>query len=92
MKTLVFFDRGAAAFALCAGATLLRVTEEEWRRYEFDDHDGKASEALRLWRAGLALVDARTYFKHLRDLQRLPITRRPAAQEQNTDGKASTAA
>lgn len=91
MKTLMFFDRGAAAFALCAGAKLLRVTEEEWRRYEFDDHDGTASEALRLWRTGSALVDARTYFKQLRDLQRLTMTSRPAAQEHTTNGTTSPA-
>lgn len=70
MATLAFFDRGAAAFALCQGVKFIRVIPGQWQLYELDNSDGRAAECLRLWKAGSATVNAREFwnaFKQLRN-------------------------
>lgn len=69
MNTLAFFDRGAAAFAVCTGVPFLRAIPGQWQLYEFDNTDGRAAEALRLWKAGTATVNARAFWAAFKTLR-----------------------
>jgi len=75
--TLAFFDRGAAAFAVCMDVPFLRTIPGQWQLYEFDNTDGRAAEALRLWKTGATMVNAKTFwtaFKNLRQTTINPTT------------------
>jgi hypothetical protein len=69
MKELAIFDRWAAAFALATGVPLLKVLDDGWQNYVFDDSDGQASRALGEWKDGQALVPARKLARAWRDLK-----------------------
>jgi hypothetical protein len=74
MTTLALFDRGAAAYAVCSGVRFLRTIPGDWLLYEFDNTDGRAAEALRQWKAGSAIVNAREFWNALKRLRNATTT------------------
>ncbi len=84
LTTLAFFDRGAAAFALCQGVKFIRVIPGQWQLYELDNSDGRAAEALQLWKAGGATVNAREFWNAFKTLKQ--ATYNTTNDGENEDG------
>ena len=70
-KTVESCDLWAVAYALTRGVTVARVRGDRWVTFVLNDTNGSATNALREWYRGTALVHAREYAAQYRAVQRL---------------------
>ncbi len=73
-KTAESCDLWAVAYCLARGGRLVGTVPGRWMTFLLDDSDGTASEALRMYYRGEALVHAREYAERYREARRLSWT------------------
>jgi len=91
-QELVSSNQAFVAFAVASGVRLLRIEPEAWVTYCLDDTNGRASQALGLWRENRAFVNAKDYASALRFVKRVANESREPAHDKGevtTDGNRS---
>jgi hypothetical protein len=83
-KELVSSNQAFGAFAVASGVRLLRIEPDAWVTYCLDDTNGRASQALRLWRESRAFVKAKDYASALRFVKRVANDSREPAHDKGT--------
>jgi hypothetical protein len=91
-QELVASNQAFVAFAVASGVRLLRIEPDAWVMYCLDDTNGRASQALCLWRENRAFVNAKDYACAFRFVKRVANESREPAHDKGdmtTDGNRS---